>query len=172
MDSIDPDLMYCPDCGDEYRAEILQCAACSTDLIQGSVVLEKRSAKKDNSGKNAEITAGDTLITVQAGSLLDMKKLKRMFDQESIPSLLASENPSGGGCCGPKVMLQVRSQDVEEALAIIATEHAVTTALHSDELIAASAVYDASAAMVRCPACGHSFTPDGPDCPECGLCFG
>lgn len=171
MDSIDPELMYCPDCGDEYRTEIVQCAACCTELIQGSVVLKKMAAKKDNKGRFAEITAGDTLITVQAGSLADMKKLKRLFDKEYIPSLLASENPCGSGCCGPKVMLQVRSQDVEEALAVIATEHAVTTALHSDELLAASAIYDASAAKVRCPACGHSFTPDGPDCPECGLCF-
>ncbi|MCW5200967.1 hypothetical protein VU07_04100, partial [Desulfobulbus sp. F4] len=40
--TIEPELKYCPKCGDEYRAEIIACAACAVSLISGREVIELR----------------------------------------------------------------------------------------------------------------------------------
>lgn len=168
MDSIDPELKYCLHCQDEYRAEMEVCAICSKDLISGAL-LKKSLLEKTR--VLCEITENDTVVTVRTGSLFDMKNLKRTLEKSSVPAIISSDSNCRGGCCGPQVMLQIRAQDVELAQKVLSIEHEASTRLHDYEGVNAEVMFDPSATKTVCPACGHGFVPDGPDCPECGLCF-
>ena len=37
VDTIDPGLMYCPQCHGEYRAGFVRCAACDVELVSGAI---------------------------------------------------------------------------------------------------------------------------------------
>ena len=57
---IDPELQYCPQCQDEYRAGIVQCASCEVELINGSKMLKAQEQKnKRLSERSMEISPDD-----------------------------------------------------------------------------------------------------------------
>lgn len=171
IDNIDPELRYCPACGDEYRSDIVSCAGCDRTLIDGAVLLAEEQAN-GSEDEPAVIGADDTLVAVQTGSLFDMKNIKNLLARHGVPAVLVSEeNCAGGGCGGARIIAQIREQDVGKAAGILGREHARTTAIEDYAEVSAEAVFDPEAARVNCPACGHEFTPEGSDCPECGLCF-
>ena len=72
---------------------------------------------------------------------------------------------------GPEMYLQIRKEDVDAAWRILAKDFVRTTALDSDDLCHAHAVFDPLAAETVCPACGCTFSPSIGACPECGLSF-
>ena len=62
---IHPDLQYCPQWGDEYRAEISHCAACAVVLMSGRQRLqqeEERRAVMEN--RYVAIKEGEELVVV------------------------------------------------------------------------------------------------------------
>ena len=64
---IDPDLKYCPECDDEYRAEIEKCAACSIDLITGLQKIEREKARlKKLEGRRTELSPDDELVAIRS----------------------------------------------------------------------------------------------------------
>jgi len=166
------DLKYCPLCRDEYRAEILQCAACGVELLSGDEMQRKNGDLEGQQGATARIEEGDTLVALRKGSLLDMKGLRNVLAGAGIPvELIQDDSCRGGGCGGPELVLQVRSQDGQKALAVLQEEYERTTGLADMKATQAEAVYDPEAAVAVCPACAHEFTPNRPDCPDCGLHF-
>ncbi len=179
MDSrtIDSELKYCPHCNDEYRPEIQSCAACKQTLLYGADLLAARNAKNQESGggeprQSAAIEDDDTLVPLQSGSLFDMKRLKGLLETEAVPAVLIKEEScASGGCGGPRIIVQIREQDLQRAAAVLRRDHAKTTVIGDYEEVAAEAVYDPESALAHCPACGHAFAPEVPDCPECGLRF-
>jgi len=74
---IDPELKYCPQCRDEYRAEIVLCAACGVELLSGRQFLEIEERKKSRSaGRAMEISPDDELVDIRSGPVLDIKQLQ------------------------------------------------------------------------------------------------
>ncbi len=174
MFDIDPKLKYCPECKDEYRADFDNCASCDVQLIAGAMFIKiLNGTVQKKAGRSMEISSEDELVTLRSGSLQDMKQLRALLKDESIPSLLVSEDDNcGKGCCGSNFFLQVRLQDGQEALAVLAHDFQRSTSLESHDLSNTQVVYDNSAKKTTCPACGHQFTPTTMTCPDCGLCFG
>lgn len=170
---IEPDLKYCPRCQDEYRADIEMCASCEVVLMTGRELLEMEQRKKEMlAGRSMEIQAGENLVDIRKGSVLEMKQVQTMLARQGFPSLIAGDSQAcGKGCCGTDVRLQVRREDIQEIAAIFQREYIEATALHEHDISFADAVYNPAAGESTCPACGHTFSSRSNTCPDCGLCF-
>lgn len=173
MTDIDPELKYCPVCNDEYRAEIVVCASCEVELLPGEKFIElKHGNVPERSNRSMELSPDDELVLLRSGSLLEMKQMRSLLAKEMIPSLLVNEDANcGKGCCGSNFLLQIRLQDSQDALAILARDFQQSTSLESYDVSNVDAVFDSTAEQTICPACGHSFAPTTLTCPDCGLHF-
>ncbi|MCF8056667.1 MAG: hypothetical protein K9K37_08515 [Desulfocapsa sp.] len=170
----DPDLNYCPQCDEEYREDIVNCATCNISLISGSERLAmEEAAKSKMAARTMDISSEDELAAIRKGPLGDMKYLQGLLAAEKIPSLLAGEKGScGQGCCGGgDIYLQIKVADGEEAMNVLAMDFKRTTALDSHDLSNVHAVFDTGAESSTCPACGVTFSTTSKTCPDCGLCF-
>jgi len=171
---IERDLKYCPKCRDEYRAEAETCAACAIALVWGAelVVIESNNGASRRNRKGP-LTPDDQLVVVFQGALGDLKHLKDLLEAEQIGAMISKE---GGGCasggCAPKFELQVRQEEVRDALEMLAEEHRRATALAEHDATHAGAVFNPEAGEAVCPACGFGFATTTTTCPDCGLCFG
>lgn len=170
---IDSELNYCPQCQDEYRAEIATCASCEVDLISGSKMLKAQEKKEGRmSERSKEISADDELVDLLSGAILNVKQVQSRLSSEGFPSIIAGDsNSCGKGCCGGEVRLQVRLTDTQDIMDFMAREHIQTTGLADHDTSYADAVFDTGAMNTSCPACGCNFSPQNKICPECGLCF-
>jgi len=176
--SIEPDLMYCPSCRDEYRAEIRTCVACGIDLINGVRMLELQAQDRQLRTERVAIAPDEQLVDLRKGPLAEMKRLKDVLERAAVPALLAGERQScgqgcGGGksCRGAELYLQVRLTDVREALAAIEADALRHGGIDDAKAAPPEAVYDTSRAEAVCPACGTRFPTSSAACPDCGLCF-
>ena len=170
---IDPELKYCPQCNDEYRAEIKICAACQVELITGREVLDIEEARQQRrSAHRDEITVDDDLVPVHQASLADVRHLAALFKAKYIESLISGDESScGKGCCAPKYYLNVRREDGPDAMRILQEEYLRTTALESHGADHIDGVFDEDVGEALCPACGSVFETTTTTCPDCGLCF-
>ena len=169
----DPNLKYCPQCDEEYRAEIELCVSCNVALISGQEKMaQEESVKEKKAARSMTISNDDELANIRKGSLHDMKQLQTILTKENIPSLLAGEKGGcGQGCCGTELYLQIRVADGEDALRVLSEDFKKKTALDSHDLSTAHAVFDTGAENSTCPACGCNFSTSSSTCPDCGLCF-
>lgn len=95
--NIDIECNYCPECGDEYRAEIETCATCAVPLVSGSEKLKLLMQQEANSGpRSMEISAEDELVTIHGGKLNSLKSLQHLLKAEYVPSLLFGDNAAKG----------------------------------------------------------------------------
>ncbi len=171
---IDPDLKYCPKCGDEYRAEIETCPSCEISLITGldKIAMEEARSQRMNS-RRGELTPDDDIVALHKGPLSDIKHLEDLLVAEKIGTLVVGDDHScGKGCCPTNYFLLVRREDAQDAVQIINAEYQRSTALHHHDKGYADSVYNKDASEVTCPACGHTFSTSSESCPDCGLCFG
>lgn len=170
---IDPELKYCPQCRDEYRAEIVLCAACGVELLSGQQFLEIEEREKSRTVARAvEISPDDELVDIRSGPVLDIKQLQLFLDQEGFPSLvLGDEGSCGGGCCGANLVLRVRKDDARDVMDLLNREHVQSTCLADHDTSYVDAVFNADAEETTCPACGCRFSTQQATCPDCGLCF-
>jgi len=173
VDGIDREMNYCPSCGDEYRPTIACCASCKVPLISGGDKIGQMARDREKlSLRSMELSPEDDLVSIRKGPLADMKYLRKVLAEERIPALIAGDEAScGRRCCGPEMFLQIKSEDVDAALAILAKDFVKSTALDSHDLSNAHAVFDDQAVETLCPACGCRFSPTVGACPECGLSF-
>ena len=170
----DPDLKYCPECNDEYRAEIERCASCEIDLITGlqKIELEETRQRKLES-RNAELSPDDDLVGLRRGPLPEMRHLVGLLDVENIGTLLVGdEKTCGQSCCPTAYDLMVKREDGMEALQIIEEDHKKVTGLAHHENTNGDAIFNPQASEAQCPACGHAFPTTQTTCPDCGLSFG
>jgi hypothetical protein len=169
---IEHDLKYCPKCREEYRQEMETCATCALPLVQGAdlAAMEKGASRRNRKGA---LTPEDQLVVIFQGSLADLKHLKALLEAEQIGAMICKE---GGGCasggCAPKFQLQVRQEEVPDALQVLAQEHHRATVLAEHDATHAGAVFNPEAEEAVCPACGFGFATTTTTCPDCGLCFG
>lgn len=171
---IEHDLKYCPKCRDEYRVEMETCATCALPLILGAdlAAMGKNKGASRQKRKGA-LTPDDHLAVIFQAPLNDLKHLKDLLEAEQIGAMISKE---GGGCasggCAPKFQLQVRQEEVQDALQVLAEEHRRATALAEHDATHAGAVFNPEAGEAVCPACGFAFATTTTTCPDCGLCFG
>jgi len=131
---------------------------------------EGTSAQHNQS--KVEIKPGDELIAIQKGNLLDMKRVRNLLAGHNIPALIVKDEQCRSGCCGGvEVVLQIRWDDRERAAFLLQEEHERTTGGKFEQDQGEDSIFNPDAQLAVCPACGHSFPPNGPDCPDCGLCF-
>ena len=166
------ELKYCPECRDEYRSEISVCAACKVDLLSGAQMLKQAGISAQKNQPKMEIQSGDELLPLQKGNLLDMKRVKNLLEAHNIPALLVKDEQCRSGCCGGvEVVIQIRWDDRERAAILLKEEHERTTGMKFHQDQAEESIFNPDSQLAVCPACGHTFSPNGPDCPDCGLCF-
>lgn len=169
---IEPDLQYCPQCNDEYRAGIPTCAACEVDLLSGSEMLARMEQKNGGTKRIMEITPDDQLVDIIKGQIINVKNLQSMLKSEGFPSIIAGDSSScGKGCCGSEVRLQIREADAQGVMEVMAREHVHSTGLMDHDTSYVDAVYNTDSVLATCPACGCKFATDNNTCPDCGLCF-
>ena len=170
---VDCEMKYCPSCGDEYRADSINCVACHIALISGKEKLERiKVIEKALGGRSMDISPEDELVSIRKGPLKDMKSLQKLLAKDRIPAILAGDDKScAKGCCGPELYLQIKKTDIDPATEVLTREFIKSTALDSYDLSNAAAVFDHLAKETVCPACGCRFSPTVGACPECGLCF-
>ena len=169
---IDPDLKYCPHCGDEYRAEIAICASCRCQLVSGQQVLAA-SPRGDKTAPVAAIQPGEPVVALRKGSVLSVRQWRQHLLRHGIASLAGTEGGAAcaAGCGGPELLLQVRERDQAPAMAVLAQEYRQSTGLADHDLSLAGEVYDPASSEAICPACGCRFGTALTACPDCGLCF-
>jgi hypothetical protein len=171
---IEHDLKYCPKCRDEYRPEIEQCATCAVELVWGAELsVMERNKGGSRQKRKGPLTPEDQLVVIFQAPMADLKHLKALLEAEQIGAMISKE---GGGCssggCAPKFQLQVRQEEVPDALQVLAEEHRRATVLAEHDAAHAGAVFNQEAEEAVCPACGFSFATTTTTCPDCGLCFG
>lgn len=94
---IDPELRYCPRCGDEYRPDIRMCGGCKVALISGSEKLEQAKRKVQAvHDRSMEISEHDPRVVIRGGKLRDLKAYQLLLARERIPALITGE----AGNCG------------------------------------------------------------------------
>ncbi|CAK8721882.1 DUF2007 domain-containing protein [Candidatus Electronema halotolerans] len=172
--TIDPELKYCPQCGDEYRVEIDRCAVCAVTLLDGQSLLEQqRLAEAKKGSRRLPLSPNDELVSISKGAMVEMRHLQALLERQGIPSLVVNEEGScRSSCCGgPSLTVQVRAADLEDVQAFMVQDHIRSTALHEHDLGGAGAVFDTAADTAVCPACGCTFPTSQNACPDCGLCF-
>lgn len=168
---------YCPTCGDEFRSEFQRCAPCDCELV-GDSNYAGRSPAGNGSSTALPVTPIEPgepgLVDVSQGSLLDLKRVKNLLKGEGIASLIEGAGPDClKSCCGgsKSFVIKVRKADIGAAGQILSRDFRNSTALDGHDLgPGAGAVFDERATST-CPACGVTFVPEDPVCPECGLCF-
>lgn len=94
---IDLEMMYCPDCGDEYRAGVSECVGCQVDLISGTERLEQtRETRQAFQARSMDITEADELVVIRGGKLRDLKPYQMLLAKERIPALISGESTGCG----------------------------------------------------------------------------
>jgi hypothetical protein len=172
--TIEPDLKYCPQCADEYRAEIQTCATCGLELLTGVQMQARLEASQQKKApRSLEIFPDEPMTAIRKGPVLQMKQLQSYLLQHGIPSLAAKEIPENcnKGCRGSELILQVRTSDLREVVTALEQEYRQTTGLSDHDTSLANAVYNVQASEATCPACGFRFPTRSTTCPDCGLCF-
>ena len=177
---IDPELKYCPKCNDEYRAEIVRCAACEIELITGQqkIAMEEERTRKLET-RVSDLSPDDDIVQIRRGPLSEMRHLANLLHGERIATLLMGDMSTcgkdrfGNTINTPTTYdILVRREDGMEAMHIIEEEHRKATALEHHDRETADAVFNPQAGMACCPACGCNFQTTETTCPDCGLSFG
>lgn len=171
---IDPELKYCPQCNDEYRAEIERCAECGVALLSGADMLAvvNRANERKNS-RSGEIGPDEDIVAIHKGQLNEIRAMEPELRAENIGYLITGEGSScKKGCCPSTFLLQVRRPDAPDAFAVVQAHLERTTALNHHDLSSCDTVFNPEAGLATCPACGFEFQTTTTTCPDCGLCFG
>lgn len=162
------DCMYCPQCGDEYRAEITTCAECKVALISGAHMAQGKTAPQYRA-----IAPHEELVAVRRGPLLLVRQWEDYLRRAGLASLVTpgEDGRCATGCRGPEVELRVRASEVDQAMAVLAEEHRQSTGLGQHDESLNGALFEVEVSQAACPACGCLFSADTVLCPDCGLRF-
>ncbi len=90
---------YCPRCGDEFRADFMNCSVCNVALEKERPVTndDHRIDKRIKRPENTPIRPGDKVVSIQQGALIEIKRLKNVLEDAGVPSLIYAETPAKGG---------------------------------------------------------------------------
>ena len=167
-------MLYCPSCGDEYRAGFDRCSTCDVELIRGATGAGEAGNGIRQVRKMVQISSGDELVPIKRSGMIEIKSLQRLLAANGIDSLMAGADADcSKGCCRSAAFdLNVRREDYASAAEVVEQEFCRSTGL--DALTISEqpeAVYDERLVRTRCPGCGSEFASSERTCPDCGLCF-
>jgi uncharacterized protein (UPF0212 family) len=150
----------CPDCGEEFRPEIVRCSDCGAllqDRLEGDVtggVAEGASAP--------ERPEPPAPVEIRRRSLYASNRISEI--QPLAERLGASGMQFWVEPAGDTWTVLVAESDEAHGHGIVAELFGL-----SDH---AAAAFDPEAGYSACPACGHDLQPAVAECPECGLSVG
>ncbi|NUO81807.1 DUF2007 domain-containing protein [candidate division KSB1 bacterium] len=120
--TVKPDAMYCPQCGAEYRPEIIECSDCRVPLVETLT----EEAPEQEPDKYVEI-----MSTFNAA---DMAVIKSILDMEKIAYYLHDENFHAIYPAIQPVKIFVREDQVETAIELLQVlDSQVTTSSQTTE---------------------------------------
>ncbi len=91
------DLKYCPQCNDEYRWEIEQCAVCAVPLLSGTEMTQQKDAHEEAiKQRSMEFASDDELVTIFRGAHVEIKALEDILKKQRIPAVVAGDPDSCG----------------------------------------------------------------------------
>lgn len=175
MIMIDSELKYCPQCGAEYRSDIVTCSDCNIALISGyEKKVRLKEQKQRLAGRKGELASDDDIVIIHRGQIKDLKPIQELLAVEKIGNLVAGDKQScGKSCCPSMLHLYVRQEDAKDAAQIIKEEHIRTTGLAADhDIMPNGSLFNVEKNEITCPACGHVFIATIVVCPDCGLTLG
>jgi DNA-directed RNA polymerase subunit RPC12/RpoP len=158
----------CPECGEEFRPEIVACSDCGATL-------EDRFDEQDDPAVTAGMPGGadgadggePSADPAAQGTFVRILGADRAADLEPLAQRL--------GRAG--LPFQVRASQLSFELLAREEDHervreALGDLLKPDLPGSDAQVFDPEAGDLACPACGSQLAPATEECPECGLTVG
>jgi ribosomal protein L32 len=152
----------CPDCGEEFRPEIVRCSDC------GALLQDRLEGDVTGAGGNA--ASGSESATPEPPAVVEIRR-RSLYASNRISEIqpLAERLGTAG--------MQFWVEPAGDTWTVLVAEadegpgRAIVTELFgiSDH---ATAAFDPEAGYSECPACGHALQPAVVECPECGLSVG
>ncbi len=166
----------CPQCGAEYRPEILRCADCGVELELRWEEEDPRFAPPESSAEmppESEPPPGDYRSLYSSGEITDLQPLVDGLRNRGIPfriDVVQLEPAEASPRPRARYDLLVRREEREAATE--ALSRLGRGELTPELLVAVDRDFDPQRGYSRCPACSASL-PDGvEECPDCGLVLG
>lgn len=160
----------CPECGEEYRPEIVSCADCGALLqdADGELGPPPRPAAEPTEPAEPEVPEGYQPV-FWSSQPREMQRLAERLDQEGIAFHLQAQ-AADGHRSALRLALLIPEDQRTRALEILGPY------LDADAdpalLQAVEREFDPSEGYLRCPACGSGLGAGALDCPACGLTVG
>lgn len=95
----------------------------------------------------------------------------RLKAQGVVITLKNNDETCGTGNCKVRVEVWAQESDKEMLMKYLRSDFEKHVKGHVPNYDHLSAVYDPSAEVVTCQACGASFNPKSNECPDCGLVY-
>jgi hypothetical protein len=158
----------CPDCGEEYRPEIVTCADCGGTLedrfLNDGQEPEAPPTEPEPAPLGPDLTGHRPVFS--SAQARDLVPLAEALKQAGV-AFHFLETPAEEEGRGASYSLLVHESDQAAAIG------ALSPLLRSgDAGDAASAHFEEGRGYVRCPACGAQQATGALECPECGLALG
>jgi len=151
----------CPDCGEEFRPEIVRCSDCGALLRDR---LEDDATAAGGAGPDGEAPGAPASppVEIRRRSLYSSNRIREI--QPLAERLGSSGTSFWVESAGDSWTVLVAEADEERARAILGE------ILGMPEC--PSPAFDPEAGYAACPACGHALQSRVVECPECGLAVG
>ncbi|HLA79694.1 MAG TPA: hypothetical protein VJU18_19130 [Vicinamibacteria bacterium] len=154
----------CPECGEEYRPEIVSCADCGALLEDAD---GDRAPRIEAPPPSPESGIPEGYEPIFWGSQpREIQGLAERLTQADLPFHVHAR-PADGQKSGLRLALLVPQAERARALTILAphldaeADPALLQALERE--------FDPATGYRRCPACDRGLDPGATECPECGL---
>jgi hypothetical protein len=148
----------CPDCGEEFRPEIVRCSDCGADLVDQYEDGETRGEAPADMGPDV---AGPEPVEDWA-SVFTSTSSEAL--REAAASLAAAAVRFRAGATGVYLQLRVPADDYTRAAQALAG--------HDGAVVVTEATVPEGQEAAACPACATPVPADAMECPECQLVVG
>jgi hypothetical protein len=152
----------CPDCGEEFRPEIVRCSDCGALLEDGLEGDVTDGAGETASQGESAAAAVEAPVEIRRRSLYASNRISEI--QPLAERLGAAAIRFWVEPAGDTWSVLVAEADEVPGRAIVGELFGIPD--H------AAAAFDPEAGYSACPACGHALEPAAVECPECGLGVG
>jgi hypothetical protein len=164
----------CPDCGEEYRPEIVSCADCGAVLEdrflgeEGETAEDALPAAPLPSEVAPDLSHHQVIFT--SGQARDLVPLAEALKAKGVAFRFV-DTPAEEEVRAASYRLLVHEDDSEAARRALAP--ILGTAGAGEEAAAGpDSAQGETRGEARCPACGQELEAGAPECPECGLGLG
>jgi hypothetical protein len=153
----------CPECGEEFRPEIVSCSDCGAlleDRFEGDDAPLVTGASRESGGAPTEGPPAPPAFVrlFRADRAAEIEPLAERLGRAGLPYRVRTAQLG--------FELLIAEGDREAAYSVLGD------ALPPDPSSLDDAPFDPESGYAACPACGCRLAPGAPECPECGLGVG